>query len=116
MVDVNLTMTYSNPRLYATIENWPASAKQRVTAVFKVEATPGKGERMTRTTTGATKRLIYATRVRLVDGSDGRTYVIALHPSGMISVMRVDMKYQHEVLFPDKYPRYSDVYKLLFAE
>lgn len=63
--------TYSNPRTEAVIENWPSGSK-RVQAIFTIENDPKRGQRATRTTTGATKKLTYASKMRIVDGDDGR--------------------------------------------
>lgn len=97
-------MEYSNPRTMAIIENWP-SGKHRVTARFEIEQSK-RGERAIRTTTGAPKKLTYATKARIVDGSDGRTYIAELSMYGHISIMNGDMKYQHEVIHSDdaRYP------------
>jgi hypothetical protein len=96
---------YSNPRMEATIENWPHGSK-RVTAKFTVETHPKKGQRAVRVTTGAPKRLTYAVAVRIVDGDDGRTYIAELTMYGFVSIMRGDMKYQHETIHPEdaRYP------------
>jgi hypothetical protein len=97
---------YTNPRMSATIENWPSGSK-RVTAVFEIEQHPKRGERATRTTTGATKKLTFARKVRIVDGSDGKTYIAELTMYGHISIMRSDMKFSHESIHPED-PRYPD--------
>jgi len=96
--------TYSNPRLHAEIANWPHGSK-RVTAIFDIETGKG-GERAVRTTTGAPKKLTYARKVRIVDGDDGRTYIAQLTMYGFVSVMRGDMKYQHESIHPTD-PNYN---------
>lgn len=101
---------YNNPRMSATIENWPSGSK-RVTATFAIEARPGKGERGTRSTTGATKTLTYARKARIVDGDDGRTYIAELSMYGGISIMQGDMKYCKESFFPND-PRYPDMLAL----
>ena len=101
---------YSNPRITATIQNWPHGAK-RVTAVFTVEQTKGKGERACRVTTGAPKKLTYATKMRIVDGDDGRTYVAKLTTYGHITIMRGDMKFNHETVFEHD-PRYANLLAL----
>jgi hypothetical protein len=113
-------ITYSNPRLEAVIENWPIGGK-RTTATFRIEAKPGKGERATRFTldpkTGkpsATKVLTYATKARIVDGSDGRTYIIEQSMYDFISVMRSDMKFTEETIWP-RDPRFADI-TALFKE
>jgi len=96
---------YTNPRLQATIENWPSGSK-RVTATFHIETDPKRGERAVRVTTGKPVKLTYASKVRIVDGDDGRTYIAQLTPAyGHISIMRGDMKYSEEAIF-DTDPRY----------
>lgn len=90
--------TYSNPRMSATIDNWP-SGTQRVTAQFNIETTK-RGERAIRMTTGKPKALTYAVKARIVDGDDGRTYAAMLTEYGHVSIMRGDFKYQHESIFP----------------
>ena len=102
-------MNYTNPRMSATIENWPSGSK-RVTAVFEIEQNK-KGERATRKTTGALKKLTYATKARIVDGDDGRTYIAELSVYGHVSIMCGDMKYQKEVVY-SRDERYSDLIKL----
>lgn len=94
---------YSNPRMEAIIPDWP-SGSHRTEAHFKIEQHPKRGERATRTTkhpiTGkpsAPKLNAYAHKARIVDGDDGRTYVIEFHGSG-ISVKNGDMKYSHEYI------------------
>ena len=97
--------TYSNPRMEATIENWPSGSK-RVTARFEIEQTPRKGERAVRTTTGEPKKLTYAKLARIVDGSDGRTYIAEFTVYRHITIMRGDMKFSHETIHPSdaRYP------------
>jgi hypothetical protein len=106
--------TYSNPRMEAVIENWP-SGKHRVTAVFKIQVHPTHGERATRGTTDPRtglvckpKVLTYARKCRIVDGDDGRTYLLNLTASGHISVFQSNMQYNEEAIFPDD-PRYAEV-------
>ena len=90
--------SYSNPRMEAVINDWPIGSK-RCTATFSIEQT-AKGERAVRTTVGAPKKLTYARKARIVDGDDGRTYIAELTAYGFVSVMRGDMKYQHETVHP----------------
>jgi hypothetical protein len=101
--------TYSNPRLHAVIPNWPSGAK-RVTATFFIEQT-SKGERGMRTTTGTAKKLTYARKARIVDGDDGRTYIAELTIYGAVSIMRSDMKIQHEVIHAND-PRHAKLMEL----
>lgn len=102
-------LKYSNPRMTATIQDWP-SGNKRVTARFEIEQA-SKGERAVRTTDGAPKKLTYAKLARIVDGSDGRTYIAEYTTYGFISIMRGDMKIQHEAIF-ERNPRYAEVLEL----
>lgn len=103
-------MTYSNPRLDATIENWP-HGKQRVTATFTIERDHKRGERAVRVTTGAPKKLTYARKARIVDGDDGRTYIAELSFYGFVSIMNGDMKFQKETIHVYD-PRYPECHAL----
>lgn len=103
-------MKYSNPRMSAVIENWPSGSK-RVTAKFEIEQDLKRGERAVRTTTGDPKKLTYAKMARIVDGDDGRTYIAEYTIYGHISIMRGDMKFQHETVHPTD-PRYAEVLEL----
>lgn len=105
-------LKYSNPRMSAVIENWP-SGRHRVTARFEIEQSP-RGERAVRTTDGAPKKLTYAKMARIVDGSDGRTYIAEYTSTGFISIMRGDMKLQQESVFPSD-PRYAEVLEIFAA-
>jgi hypothetical protein len=104
------TLTYSNPRMEATIENWP-SGRHRVTARFEIEQDPKRGERAIRATDGAAKKLTYAKMARIVDGSDGRTYIAEFTMYGFISIMRGDMKFQQETIF-ERDQRYPEALEL----
>jgi hypothetical protein len=103
------TLTYSNPRMAATIENWP-SGSRRVTARFEIEQGT-KGQRAVRTTTGDPKMRTYAKMARIVDGSDGRTYIAEFSMYGHITIMRGDMKFQHETVF-ERDSRYAELLEL----
>ncbi|HWF62919.1 MAG TPA: hypothetical protein VN666_21785 [Nitrospira sp.] len=103
-------MAYSNPRMSAVIENWP-SEKHRVTARFEIEQDAKRGERGTRVTDGATKKLTYAKMARIVDGDDGRTYIAELTIYGTISIMQGNMKFQQESIH-DRDPRYAAALEL----
>jgi hypothetical protein len=101
---------YSNPRLEATIENWPSGSKM-VTAKFTIETDTKHGQRAVRTTDGAPKKLTFAKLMRIVDGNDGRTYIAALTRYGHITIHRGDMKYNEESIF-EKDPRYPSILAL----
>lgn len=101
---------YSNPRMTAVIENWPSGRFNRVTARFQIEQT-SRGERAVRVTDGAPKKLTFAKLARIVDGNDGRTYIAEFTIYGHISIMRGDMKFQHETVHPGD-ARYAEVLEL----
>jgi hypothetical protein len=105
---------YSNPRMTATIENWPGGSTKRVTARFQIEQT-SRGERAVRITDGAPKKLTFAKLARIVDGDDGRTYIAEYSIYGHVSIMRGDMKFQHEVIHSDN-PRFAEVLELFASE
>ena len=98
-------LTYSNPRLEALFDDWPFGRTARATAHFVIEADPARGERAARRTldprTGkwcAWKRLTYARKARIDDGSDGRTYIAELSGYGFVTFMRSDMRFAHETV------------------
>lgn len=66
----------SNPRTKAVIEDWPLGGSRRGTCTFEVESNR-RGQRVNRVTTGKPKRTTYHSKCAIVDGDDGRTYVIA---------------------------------------
>jgi hypothetical protein len=101
-----MAKVYSNPRMEATIENWPHGSR-RVAAQFSIESSRGGGlQRAVRVTTGKPKKLTYAQQMRIVDGDDGRTYIAALTMYGHITIWRGDMKFNEEAVFErdDRYP------------
>lgn len=106
-------MKYSNPRMTATIENWPSGSK-RVTAQFHIETTP-RGQRAVRVTTGAPKKLTFARKMRIVDGDDGRTYIATLSSYGHITIFQGNMQYNEESVFEDN-PRYAELRALFDGE
>jgi hypothetical protein len=109
-------MIYSNPRMSATVENWP-SGKRHVTAHFLIEVDPKRGERAVRITTGAPKKLTYARKARIVDGDDGRLYIAELRQPSLsgfrhITIMRGTMDYQAEQPIFEDNPRYPELLAL----
>lgn len=110
-----MPLSYSNPRMHAEIGNWPMGGTRRGVAIFNVESKAGKGERAVRVTRrdGETrvtspKALTYARKVRIVDGDDGKTYVLNLTEFGFISVMQSNMQFGQEQVFYDN-PRYAEI-------
>ena len=105
-----MSITYSNPRTYAMIENWPSGGK-RVTARFSIEVDLKRGERAVRVTDGAPKKLTYARKQRIVDGDDGRTYIAELSTYGHVTIMRGDMKFNEESVHAGD-PRHTELMAL----
>jgi hypothetical protein len=111
-------VTFSNPRHEAIIPNWPLGGNKRGSCTFRVEHHPTRGYRVGRTTTGKTKYHTYSSRVVIVDGSDGRTYILAGTIYGFIKVSRGDfMDATQEIGGPASVfegdPRYNDLKALL---
>lgn len=101
---------YSNPRMRAEIKNYPLGGDKRGTATYYIEQHSTRGERAVRVTIGKAKCLTYAEKARIVDGDDGRTYIAELS-HGFVSIMKGDMKYEHEVIHSTS-PRLPELLKL----
>ena len=112
-------ITFSNPRLHAEFNDWP-SGRNRVRCVFTVERHPKRGYRFTRTTTGKPKTDTYGGKCAIVDGSDGRTYLLQrCDEYGFVKVSQSDfMDARKEVIgfmsavFPDN-PMYTIIRSLI---
>ena len=83
-----MNITFSNPRLRAEFADWPSGGR-RVPCVFQVERKAGKW-RVSRTTTGKSKTTTYGGAVCIVDGSDGKTYILQDSVYGFINIRRFD--------------------------
>ena len=97
-------MQYTNPRKFAQFNDWP-SGNKRVYCTFQVEQGT-KGQRVRRVTDKpgcpgvkcSPKLTTYAKKVLLVDGDDGRIYIMEFTEYGFFSVMSSDMKHSHETI------------------
>lgn len=106
-------MMYTNPHLTHTIAEWP-TGRYTTTALFSIETHKSGKQRAVRIThhplTGkpaAPKKLTYADQVRIVDGEDGRTYLLEYSClSQALSVMQGNMQYQQEYITRED-PRYT---------
>jgi hypothetical protein len=84
-------ITFSNPRLHAEFTDWPLGGAKRGLCVFHIEHNPKRGYRFTRVTTGKPKTCTYGREGAIVDGSDGKTYLIQRAGSfNFISIYRHD--------------------------
>ena len=98
--------TLSNFRLSDTIPDWPLGSNKRGPCVFTHERNK-RGQRIGRTTTGATKFSRYYDMICLCDGSDGKTHMIGYTRFGSLSVMSCDMQYSDFTLYDgDDYLNY----------
>lgn len=98
-------VTLSNPRLDARIADYPLGGDRRGECHFWVETHPKRGQRVLRQTTGKPKAGTYQAAVVIVDGSDGRTYLLALTSAvgGHIKVSRSD--FMDARIIPGRYGR-----------
>ena len=88
-----MPLTFANPRLEAVIPDYPLGGGRRGPCRFFIERHPRRGYRAGRVTFGKPKYDTYGGRAAVVDGSDGRTYIIQdAGPYGFIRVSRSDFK------------------------
>lgn len=84
-------ITFSNPRLDTTIEDYPTGLGKRGPCRFWFESKAKKGHRICRQTTGKVKTATFGDKGCIVDGSDGRTYILQFAGQfDFINVMRSD--------------------------
>ena len=111
-----MTMQYTNPRKECQINDWPYGNK-RVKCKFFIEEAKGK-QRAVRTTENPKggwnkpKKLTYAIKSLIVDGSDGKTYILN-EVGHALNVMQANMKYSQEYIAPDD-DRFEEL-KAMFA-
>lgn len=84
-------VTFSNPRLAADFDDWPLGGNKRGPCSFYLEHSEKRGWRFIRVTFGKPKTATFGGRGAIVDGSNGRTYLIqqSRHNS-TISIFRSD--------------------------
>jgi len=88
-----MQVTFSNPRLRAEFLDWPLGGSKRGWCMFQVERDPsGKAQwRVSRTTTGKPKFTTWSGQACIVDGSNGRTYILQVAKIyGFVKIMRSD--------------------------
>ena len=83
-------ITFTNPRLKAEFDNWPMGGTKRGVCKFHVEQHPKRGFRVGRQTTGKVKYHTYGHKAAIVDGSDGRTYILQMTEYGFIDIVASD--------------------------
>ena len=109
-------MNYTNARKELTVNDWPYGSK-RTTAIFSIETGRGK-ERAVRITvnpkTGREnkpKKTTFSQKTRIVDGSDGKTYIAKLGAYGAITIMQSNLQYQQEYI-SDNDSRFTELLEL----
>ena len=107
-------LNYSNPRLEATFPDWPLGGNRRGECRFFTETHPKRGMRVGRITTGKPKYHTYHDAACIVDGDDGRTYILE-HAKmyAFISVMRSDFFQQETVHSSSEPERYTSLLKMV---
>jgi len=105
-------MKYSNPRTEVTIEDYPIGRGRRGPAHFIIESN-NKGERVARTTTGKPKKVTYCQKMRIVDGDDGKTYVIGKAGYNQVIVYPSNIKYP--TYYHNSDPEFKQITELLNA-
>lgn len=100
---------FTNPRLAATFSDWPLGGSKRGRCNFIGDKHPKRGVRIGRQTTGKIKFTTYHPKMAIVDGSNGRTYILATTAYGFITIIRSNFMSppQDEIegghgVFPDK--------------
>jgi hypothetical protein len=108
-------LPFSNPRLVAEFNDWPIGGNHRGQCKFVVELGNKRGIRISRTTTDKNgawckpKFTTYGGPAVIVDGSDGKTYILQAVPIyNGIHVIRHDFM---DACLPGGRPQYSTVYK-----
>lgn len=81
---------FSNPRIKAVFSDWPLGGAKRGQCTFEVQDGGKKGFRVGRTTTGKTKWNTYGGRAAIVDGDNGKTYILQQVPPVYGNWIRID--------------------------
>lgn len=111
-------MIFTNPRHAAEFNDWPIGSGNTGNCKFFFESDPKRGHRLVRVTTNKSgrwckpKKDTYGGDGAIVDGDDGRTYILQFASrGGFIYVKRSDFMHAESV-FPDK-PRYEELKALI---
>lgn len=117
-MDLDPKLTFSDPRISLTVDDWPYGHHLRCVAHFQVERHENNKQRVGRQTqhpkTGVLskpKYTTYAIRCALVTGSNGKTYILR-DCGGMIEVFRGDMTHTAGAVW-DRDPQYAGLMTLL---
>lgn len=121
-------MKFSNPRMTAEFNDWPIGGDHRGQCKFTVETDKKRGQRVARQTTDKNGRwckpkyTTYANQARIVDGDNGRVYLLMWSTAygSAVTIKSHDM--QHDQSFPDlphyvtpDHERYKEIIELVTA-
>ena len=90
-------ITFHSPTSQLTVENWPLPGKKTSTAYFRVVRSYDGRERVAKSIEGIKARPRYsrkAKKVRIVTGSDDRTYTVGIISDGLRFVLFGTMRRQ----------------------
>lgn len=110
---------FSNPRLVAEFTDWPIGGNNRGLCRFAVEDNGKKGKRVSRTTADKNGRLCkpkyttYSDHQAIVDGDDGKTYILSLGVYGFVSIHRHDFMSAERSGCFDSDPDFAEVVALV---
>lgn len=112
-----MELEFSNPRLKAEFSDWP-SGRDRVKCEFFVEDNGKKGVRVGRRTQKngvwcKTKYDTYCKKAVIVDGNDGKTYLLILTNINSITVAYSD--FMHKVSYSDGNDEYKKLLNLILS-
>jgi len=102
---------YTNPRTFAAIPDWPYGRKTRTLCTFTVEVLESGGshkERISKVTVNPNtgrdnkpKKTTFSPAVRIVDGSDGKTYLIQKSGYSMVIYVKKSDFFDFESIHPE---------------
>ena len=116
------TIKFSNPRKNAEIHDWPIGGNVRGIAKFEVEYVKNKGQRVARTTQNKTltgwnapRWTTYADKCVIVDGDDGKTYLLVLvQHYNMIKIDSANMQHNVGTVYSTDGARFDELRALIF--
>lgn len=114
-------IAFINPRAFAEIPNYPIGGSRRATAIFGTDRHATRGIRIYRTTTGKPKFTTYCHRACIMDGDNGRTYILMMSDPAYgcpITIKSADMKHDardDEIGGPHYVPHDNPEYAALSA-
>lgn len=94
---MSTTIQFSNPRKEAKFTDWPLGGNKRGLCLFGIEHNIRRGWRIVRTTESNKPKLCtFGGRAAIVDGDNGRTYILqhSGHNDSFITIWRSDLLHE----------------------